>query len=75
MTSLVAHSTRQPVSDSKCVATVSSNTVRTSPVAASATRSTADLWSREVDTNASLEPSGLHVMSLRLKSSPSVARW
>ena len=34
-------------------ATVSSMTSRTSPVAASATRSVARLWSREVETNAS----------------------
>ena len=75
MISFEAHSTRQPARDSKCVFSVSSNTVRTAPVAASATRTTACLWSREVDTKASCAPSGLHCMSLTLKLSPSIARW
>ena len=75
MISLVAQSTRQPARDSKCVFSVSSNTVRTAPVAASATRTIACLWSRDVETKASCDPSGLHCMSLRLKLSPSIARW
>jgi hypothetical protein len=43
MNSFVFQSTRQPVRDSKWVLTVSSNTVRTAPVSASATLSTAFL--------------------------------
>ena len=61
MTSFVAHSTRQPVRDSNCVGTVSSNTVRTAPVAVSATRSQTCLCSRDTDARASREPSGLQL--------------
>src|SRR6266702_4317536 len=50
----------RPLPLSKKVETLSSNTSRTAPVAASARRSCSRLWSREVETNASFEPSGLH---------------
>ena len=49
-------------------------TVRTAPVEASATLSTACLWSRDVEMKASADPSGFHCQSRRLTSSPSVAR-
>ncbi len=45
------------------VATVSSNTSRTAPVAASATRSFADLWPRSVLTKARVLPSFAHCTS------------
>ena len=45
------------------MATVSENTSRMLPVAASATRSFSSLWSREVDTNASCVPSALQFTS------------
>ena len=61
--------------DSYCVATFSFMTVRTVPVVASATRSVASLWSRDVEMNANWRASGLHFQSSRLTSSPSVARW
>ena len=61
MTSLLAHRTCQPVRDSNCVATFSSKTVRTAPVAVSATRSQTCLWSRDTDASASCEPSGLQL--------------
>ena len=56
MTSFEANNTRQftlPFPDSKNVSTFSSRTRRTSPVAASLTKSWTCLWSREVETNAS----------------------
>ena len=71
----MAHSTRQPAIDSNCVLDDSSNTVRTTPVAASATRTVAVLWSRAVDTKARRAPSGLQIQSRTATSSPSIARW
>ena len=67
-TSFDAGSTRQfavAVPDSYCVRTVSLNTSRTAPVATSATRKVADLWSRDDETNAMCEPSGYHSTSVK----------
>ena len=46
-----------------CVLLRSSNRVRTSPVRALATRNQAVLWSRELETKATCEPSGYHCTS------------
>src|SRR5690606_18664849 len=68
-TSLDAGSTRQldvptaAIPDWNCVGDRSSSTVRTSPVAASATRRTACLWSRDELMNASRDASGYHCTS------------
>jgi len=59
-------STRQfsvPLASPICVSDASSNSVCTAPVLASATRTHARLWSRELDTNARAEPSGYHSRS------------
>ena len=53
----------RPNPDSNCVAVDSANTSRTTPVAASALRTCSFLWSREVETNTSRAPSGLHSTS------------
>src|SRR6478736_8638390 len=66
MTSFDAGRYRQlmrPLPDSKKVETASSSTSRTLPVAGSATRSVVFLWSRDVDTNATLFESGAHCTS------------
>src|SRR5512146_1140250 len=70
MISCSGHSMRHPAIDSNCVGELSSNSVRTAPVAASAILTVSCLWSRDVLTYASCEPSGLQIRSLMLRLSP-----